>query len=103
MASEAQARVRAYAAQALPLFAGAVLAGLTPVADGDVYWHLAAAREIVRTGSLLTHDPFSISAAGRPWCDVHWLFQLGLYAVHQLGGLGGLVVAKCVVIGAGAL
>jgi tetratricopeptide (TPR) repeat protein len=85
------------------LLIGAFAAGLTPVADGDLYWHLAAGREMVRTHALLTSDPFSVSAAGRPWIDVHWLFQLGVYAVHQLGGLTGLVMVKCLLICAGAL
>src|SRR6266498_1824752 len=82
---------------------GAFGAALAPAADGDLYWHLAAGREIWRTHALLTTDPFSVSAAGRPWPDVHWLFQLALYAVHSLGGLGALVLVKCLLVAAGAL
>jgi tetratricopeptide (TPR) repeat protein len=78
-------------------------AGWAPAADGDIFWHLAAGREMVQRGALLTHDPFSISAAGRPWVDVHWLFQLGAYGVHSLAGLQGLVIAKCLILGAAAL
>jgi tetratricopeptide (TPR) repeat protein len=85
------------------LFAGSAAAGLTPVADGDVYWHMAAGREMVRTGALLQNDAFSVSAAGRPWIDVHWLFQLAVFGLHQLGGLPALVYAKCFLIGLGAL
>ena len=85
------------------LFFGSAAAGLTPVADGDVYWHMAAGREIVRRGAFLYADPFSISAHGRPWLDVHWLFQLVVYGLHQVGGLGALVFAKCACIGAAAL
>lgn len=90
---------------ALPcvLFAGVAVAGLTPVADGDVYWHLAAGREIVRRHGLLYTDPFSVSAAGQPWIDVHWLFQLGVYALHGADRLWLLVVTKCALVGAGAL
>jgi tetratricopeptide (TPR) repeat protein len=85
------------------LFAGSAATGLTPVADGDVYWHMAAGREMVRTGALLQSDAFSVSAAGRPWIDVHWLFQLAVFGLHQLGGLPALVYAKCFLIGSGAL
>ncbi|HEX2871385.1 MAG TPA: hypothetical protein VHP33_09020 [Polyangiaceae bacterium] len=90
-----------------PLFAAvlAVAAGLTgvaPSADGDIWWHLAAGREMVARGSLLFTDPFSVSAAGRAWPDVHWLFQLAVYAVHQAWGLAGLVWVKCALLGAGA-
>lgn len=85
------------------LFLGAAGAGLSPVADGDIYWHLAAGREIVRRRELLWTDPFSISAAERPWIDVHWLFQLGAYGVHALGGITALVIVKCLLVGSGAL
>jgi hypothetical protein len=81
---------------------GAASTGLQPSADGDVWWHLAAGREMVARGGLLFSDPFSVSAHGRPWVDVHWLFQLAVYAIYQWRGLAGLVLAKCGLIGVGA-
>ena len=86
----------------LLLVAGAASAGLAPASDGDLWWHLAAGREMVERGGLLFTDPFSVSAAGRPWIDVHWLFQLGSYAVHAAFGLAGLVWVKCLLIASGA-
>jgi hypothetical protein len=88
---------------ALALAVGAFVVGLAPLADGDLWWHLAAGREIVRTHALPTVDTFSSGAAGRPWIDVHWGFQLATYAVHALGGLRALVLAKCLLVAAGAL
>jgi tetratricopeptide (TPR) repeat protein len=88
---------------ALALAGLAALAALTPVVDSDIWWHLAAGREMVATRRLLTVDPFSLSAAGRPWIDVHWLFQLGAFALHALGGLLALVAAKAALVAAGAL
>jgi tetratricopeptide (TPR) repeat protein len=85
------------------LLLGSFMAGLTPIADGDVFWHLAAGGEMFRTHALLRSDPFSVSAAHHPWADVHWLFQLGVYAQHALFGLTGLVITKCVLICAGVL
>jgi hypothetical protein len=79
------------------------LVGLTPVADGDIFWHLAAGRQMVLTHALLRVDPFSVSAAGRPWPDVHWLFQLAVYGVYVLGGLRGLVLAKSLFVAAGSV
>jgi tetratricopeptide (TPR) repeat protein len=58
---------------------------------------------MVARHALLFTDPFSVGAAGRPWVDVHWLFQLAVYAVHHWFGLAGLVYAKCAVIGLGSL
>jgi hypothetical protein len=88
---------------ALTLALGAFVVGLAPLADGDLWWHLAAGREIVRTHALPVVDTFSSGAAGRPWIDVHWGFQLAAYAVHALGGLRALVLVKCALVAAGAL
>jgi hypothetical protein len=85
------------------LFLGAASTGLAPSLDGDLWWHLAAGREMWARGELLLSDPFSVSAAGRPWIDVHWLFQLAAYSIHQAVGLAGLVWVKCALIGLGAL
>ena len=90
-------------ATAAALFTGAFSSGLAPATDGDLWWHLAAGREILRTRSLVSVDPFSVSAGGRPWVDVHWLFQLAAYAVFCVGGLTALVVAKCLLVAIGAL
>ena len=84
-------------------FVGAASAGLAASADGDVWWHLAAGREMWARGGWLLTDPFSSGAAGRPWTDVHWLFQLVAYAIHARLGLAGLVAFKCLLVGAGAI
>ena len=85
------------------LFVGAASASLTAAADGDVWWHLAAGREMVARGGFLMTDPFSSGAAGRPWIDVHWLFQLVAHAIHAELGLAGLVWCKCLIVGSGAV
>jgi len=87
----------------LVLAAGAFVVGMAPLADGDLWWHLAAGRELVRTHEFLMTDPFSAGAAGRPWVDVHWLFQLAAYGLYSLGGLRAIVLAKCLAVAAGAL
>jgi hypothetical protein len=78
------------------------VASLTPAADNDLWWHLAAGREMLARRSFLFVDPFTISAAGRPWIDVHWLFQLAVYGLYQWHGLAALVVAKAILVSAGA-
>jgi hypothetical protein len=81
----------------------AFLAALGPVADGDIYWHLAAGRWMWRAHSLVRTDPFTVSAAGRPWTDVHWLFQLGVAAVEHVAGFVGLTVVKATLVSAAAI
>jgi len=82
---------------------GTVLVALGPIADGDIYWHLAAGAEMWRRRALLGTDPFTLSAAGRAWVDVHWLFQLAVALVHRLAGFVGLAVAKALVVAGGAV
>src|SRR3954465_12430079 len=91
-----------------PFVFGAVVIGggltaLGPIADGDIYWHLAAGQEIWRRGALLRTDPFTVSAAGRAWIDVHWLFQLAVALIHRAFGFSGLAVGKAIVVAAGAV
>jgi len=90
----AWARAATFAALAI----GAFLIALGPISDGDIYWHLAAGREMAARHALLRTDPFTLSAAGRPWIDVHWLFQLGAWAGYHLVGLRGLAVGKAVLV-----
>jgi hypothetical protein len=85
------------------LFAGAFLASLTAVSDGDIFWHLAAGREMIRRRAWLHTDSFTLSAAGRPWVDIHWLFQLLVYGIDAASGLAGVVVAKALVVATGAV
>lgn len=82
---------------------GAFLVALGPISDGDIYWHLAAGREMAARHALLRTDPFTLSAAGRPWIDVHWLFQLGAWTAYRLVGLRGLAVGKAVLVAVTAL
>lgn len=79
------------------------LLALFPLINTDIWWHLAAGRRIVEQAAFLYEDPFSISAAGRAWIDLHWLFQLAAYVVHAVGGIGALVWVKALLVGAGVL
>lgn len=81
----------------------AFLAALGPVSDGDIYWHLAAGRWMWRAHALVRTDSFTLSAAGRPWIDVHWLFQLGVAAVEHVAGFVGLTVVKAALVSAAAV
>jgi Flp pilus assembly protein TadD len=68
-----------FSALALSLFAQKII-------DTDIWWHLSAGRLIAQTGSIPAVDPFSYTAGGNEWIDLHWLFQTLVYAVyHHLG------------------
>lgn len=74
-----------------------------PVTDSDIFWHLAAAKEMVANGTFLRIDPFTDSVPGRVWINMHWLFQLISLFVYNAGSLYGLIAMKCLVFGTAAL
>ncbi|HKC51153.1 MAG TPA: hypothetical protein VKF60_10200 [Myxococcota bacterium] len=54
------------------------------VAGSDLWWHLAAGREIVARKAVPTVDHFSFSLAGQPWMHHEWLWGTGYWLVYQL-------------------
>ncbi|MFI5460698.1 MAG: tetratricopeptide repeat protein [Isosphaerales bacterium] len=73
------------------------LLGAFPLKDTDIYWHLRTGDLIRQTGHVPRADIFTFSNAGRPWIDLHWLFQIAVSWVHERGGVVALSLAKCAV------
>jgi len=86
-----------------PLIAALLAAWVVafPLTNTDIWWHLAGGRHIAEHG-LPDSDPFSVSAHGVAWVNIHWLFQLTAYAVWSLGEELALVIAKMITCGVGA-
>ena len=59
----------------LPLVA-AVIAARLPVRDNSYLWHVRAGSLQIERGEVLTVDPFSFTAMGRPWRTQSWLADL---------------------------
>lgn len=82
-------RVPASAAAAVGFFVAAVLPRATwPLIDGDVWWHIRAGEEILRSGTVSHVDSWSIVGAGRPWTSQDWLANVILAAGNSLGPWG---------------
>jgi tetratricopeptide (TPR) repeat protein len=73
------------------------LAGFHSLIDNDVWFHLRAGSQVAH-GSIPRTDTFSYPSAGRPYVDLHWLFQLILYAVYRAAGEGGMIWFACLVV-----
>ena len=84
------------------LFVAVALVVCFPLVNTDIWWHLAAGRLIVDSG-WITSDPLAADTLGRPWIDLHWLFQLAAFLLHRGGGPLALVLAKCALCALGAL
>ena len=70
-----------------------------PLTDADIFWHLAAGREMVAHRHFLRIDPFSFTLASAQWIDLHWFFQLLVYGLYALGAEKALLIFKLALIG----
>ena len=69
------------------------------VSDPGIGWHLATGRLILATGTLPRVDPFSFTAAGRPWINYYWLFEIVSALCERVGGLVFFAAVWTVVYG----
>ncbi len=88
-------------AAALLFAAGAVLYlsfGYTEMAGSDMWWHLAAGRELLQTRTPWMVDAWSYTAGGAEWLNHEWLADLIFYGWVALGGVESIVYWKWLVI-----
>lgn len=78
----------------LGFLATAFLLGCYEVTDGDFYWHLKTGELIWRRGEIPAHDWYTYTNPESRWIDLHWGFQIGLFAVWSVAGSAGVVLAK---------
>jgi hypothetical protein len=70
---------------------------LFPLRNNDLWWHLAAGREMVAQRAFLHSDPFSFTGFMGSWVDNAWLSQLVFFAMFQLAGAFGLVLLRAAI------
>lgn len=77
----------------------AIFALAMPVApSSDLWWHLGTGKYILQNKTVPHADPFSWTAAGKPWIAHEWLSDLLFYAVYALAGSAGLLLLTAGVI-----
>ena len=64
----------------------------------DDWWHLKTGEWIWQHKAVPYVDPFSYTFKGAEWIDFEWLFQAVIYPIYQLGGFGGMIIFKIVVV-----
>ncbi|MDH3999479.1 MAG: hypothetical protein OET90_11670, partial [Desulfuromonadales bacterium] len=79
-----------------------------PLADIDLWWHLATGRHLLETKAFLTNDPFGLAGdAITPGREIilnsYWLAQLFFYLAHRLFDDKGLVLLRAVILSLPAL
>ncbi len=77
---------------------GAV-AGIFPIFESDLFWHLASGRFMLEHRAIPRVDPFRFGAGEQLWVDHEWAFQLLVHTIERLGGLDGLIVLRAAALG----
>jgi hypothetical protein len=90
-------------AVAVAVAAAGVVAGVFPIFESDLFWHLAAGRWIFEQGEIPRFDPFRFTSGGAPWVDHEWLFQIVVRGVEVVAGLDGLIALRAAALGGFAL
>jgi hypothetical protein len=73
-------------------------AATSVAADGDLWWHLLAGRQILRTGQLPSVDEWTYTAAGSPWVDHEWAPEIVTALAFDGGGHAGLLAVRALML-----
>jgi hypothetical protein len=82
------------------LFVLVAIAAVAPIRSYDYFWHLATGRWIVEHHALPVFDPLAVASAHVPWINGEWLYEIVLYALHGIGGDGGISIASALLAAA---
>ena len=64
----------------------------------DDWWHLKTGEWIWQHKAVPHVDPFSYTFKGAEWIDFEWLFQAVIYPIYKLGGFGGMIIFKIIIV-----
>ena len=85
------------------LAAVVLFAGFFKIADLDFWWHLKTGQIIWQQKAFQDKEIYSFTAAGRPYVDHEWLFQVIQYALYSNGGALAVILFKCALLSAAYL
>ena len=60
--------------------------------DSDAGWHIRTGQQILQSGILPRTDPFSFTAASKPWFAWEWLADITVGTIYQFAGLAGVAL-----------
>ncbi len=66
----------------------AALLALRPIAEPDLFWHLAVGRYVATEHRLPTTNLWSFTAPDHPFLASSWLFDFLAHGLYGLGGSG---------------
>jgi hypothetical protein len=66
--------------------------------DPGTFWHTVVGQHILERGCLPHADEFTFTHAGRPWIAQQWLAEIGMAALHAVGGWDAQLAAACAIL-----
>lgn len=66
-----------------------LMAARTPL-DTDMWWHLSAGEEMLRSHAILRTEIFSFSRFGDDWTNPYWLSQIVMAVTYHVFGWAGI-------------
>ena len=75
-------------------FCALVALSLYEIPTFDTWFHLAFGRVVAQQGTVPTEEIFTYPNLGHAIVNPSWLYGLGLYGLHQLGGVNGIQVGR---------
>jgi hypothetical protein len=71
-----------------------------PIRPHDFWWHIAAGRDLARTGYIPTVDMYSQTMPGAPYpaYQTYWLMEWLLYQIYRLGGAPFIVLFQSLMV-----
>ena len=82
------------------VWAAALMAFFRELRAYDIWFHLKSGELMLSTLRVPRTDPFSFTAAGRPWTHHQWLSCLLLYGTWSVAGAAGLMALRALAMGA---
>src|SRR5262245_60199773 len=80
------------------VFAAIFSFDLAQSTDIDFWWHLRTGELIATMGTIPASDPFSYTAAGRPWVAHEWLWELMVFLIYQHAGWAVAVLLSATIV-----
>lgn len=68
--------------------------------DPGTLWHTRIGLDVLSTGQLLDHDPFSFTCADVPWIPQQWLAEILMAVGYRLAGWDSLLVLTAALLAA---
>jgi hypothetical protein len=74
-------------------------ATLAPMSTVDLAYQVRVGDLMRASGSILSTDPLTFSAAGQPWLNQQWSAGLLLSVAYSVGGWAGLALLRALLVG----